>query len=227
MAPGFLSDPVGLDGDDSLPGQPAATPGDAGDGPGWLQLAVGNDNPYFDFRQPGDPGGFGFYRLNTQVQLFDSPSTSCTLGLQAVTPAGLQFAGVPDGPTVFSPAFALFHALDNGFAVQGFVGKHLQVSSTGYVPVPVQRSLQYGMAIQRPLVAAGPDGPGNLYLFVEALGQYHPTPDPALPPVTWEVLPGMHWQVSDSLWISSGVFMPVGPSHLPANRWQLTCSFQF
>src|SRR5437588_645244 len=83
-----------------------------------------------------------------------SPPASRALGLQAVTPAGLQFAGAQDGPTVFSPAFALFHALDNGFAVQGFVGKHLQVSSTGYVPVPVQRSLQYGLAIQRPLVAA-------------------------------------------------------------------------
>src|SRR5437763_1802148 len=59
MAPGFLSDPVGLDGDDSLPGdppQPAALLADTDSGPGWLQLAVGNDNPYFDFRQPGDPG---------------------------------------------------------------------------------------------------------------------------------------------------------------------------
>jgi hypothetical protein len=221
---------VGLDADDSLPGdipQPATPPAGADDGLGWLQLAMGNDNPYFDFRQPGDPGGLGFYRVNTQIQLFESRFTSCTLGLQAVTPAGLQFAGVQDGPTVFSPAFALFHTLDNGFAMQGFVGKHLQVSSTGYVPVPVQRSLHYGMAVQRPLVATGPDGSSNFYVFVEALGQYHTTPNPTLPPATWEVLPGMHWQVSDSMWISSGLLMPVGPSHLPTSRWQFTCSFQF
>src|SRR5207302_1631633 len=64
IEPGFLSDPVGLEPDD-----PNEVPPD--DGPDWLQLAAGNDNPFFDFRRPGDPGGIGYFKVHGQVQLLD------------------------------------------------------------------------------------------------------------------------------------------------------------
>src|SRR5947209_6966235 len=41
IQPAFLCDPVGLDADDP-PDQAADS------GPGWLQVALGNDNPFFD-----------------------------------------------------------------------------------------------------------------------------------------------------------------------------------
>ena len=77
-----------------------------------MSVAAGNDNPYFDFRQRNDPGGIGYTRVSTQMQLFDTTRTACSVGLQAVTPAGLQCDGVADkmGTTVVSPAVSLFHA---------------------------------------------------------------------------------------------------------------------
>src|SRR5262249_21766212 len=87
IQPGFLSDPPGLDQDDR--GLPDLK--DADDGPDFVTVAIGNDNPFFEFRQPGDPGGVGFTRVNTQLQLFDTTRTACSLGLQAVTPGGAQF----------------------------------------------------------------------------------------------------------------------------------------
>ena len=84
ITPGFLSDPVGL----TDPNDPSTPADDSG--PDWLEVTAGNDNPFFDLRSPGDPGGVGFYKLHTQVQLFDSPHTGCTVAVQAVTPAGTR-----------------------------------------------------------------------------------------------------------------------------------------
>src|SRR5262249_47857751 len=75
MQPGFLYGPPGLDVDAPvLAAQTGTTTAD--DGPSWLQLSMGGDNPFFDARRPGDPGGVGYYRLHSQVQLFDSRTTS-------------------------------------------------------------------------------------------------------------------------------------------------------
>jgi hypothetical protein len=232
MAPGFLSDPVGLqDDDDRLPGTPApaaALPPEPDSGPDWIQVAMGTDNPYFDFRQRGDPGGLGYYRLNTQVQLLDTLKTACTVGVQAVAPAGLQYNGMPDGPTVLSPAFALFHALDENTALQGFVGKHLLVERAGAAPAPVSNNLHYGMALQRALASTGSDGLRNLYVYVEALGKYRTAGDGAGPPAVWQVLPGLHWKLADNWWLSGGVLLPVGPARTDSTLpWQVTCSLQF
>ncbi|HEY7426155.1 MAG TPA: hypothetical protein VH682_18130 [Gemmataceae bacterium] len=234
IAPGFLSDPVCMQDEDSdLPGvpnmpgsnlPPGQTPPD--NGPEWVQFGMGYDNPYFDLRRPGDPGGVGYYRVNTQVQLFDSPTTACTVGVQAVTPAGVQFAGLPDGPTVLCPAFSVFHALGEGTAIQGFVAKNVPVSGADG-PNFLQRNLQYGMAVQRPVVADGPEGLRNVFLSVGALGQLHPQGDSfkALP--TCDVLPGLQWHVNDNWWVSSGVLLPVGTTRTTPSQWQLTCFFQF
>ena len=225
LMPGFLSDPVGLEADDPTP--PASPPGRADDDLNWLQVSMGNDNPFFDFRRPGDPGGVGFYKVHTQVQLLDSPSTCFALGLQAVTPAGLQNGGVDDGPTVVVPALSLFHSLDDGTAFHGFVGKNVNCDR----PLggsSIHRSFQYGVAVQRPVAPAGPEGLNNLYLFVEALGRYRYDASAAAGPAAlWEVLPGLQWKVNPNWWISGGVSLPVNAGTPDARLWQITCSFQF
>src|SRR5437016_3285400 len=65
--PGFISDPVGLNSDDFGPapdplgrGEP---PPASETGPDWVGLSMGADNPFFDFRRAGDPGGVGYYRV--------------------------------------------------------------------------------------------------------------------------------------------------------------------
>lgn len=225
IQPAFLTDPVGLE-DEPPSGDPARLSVEPLDPPEAgterIQFAMGADNPYFDFRQPGDPGGLGFYRVNTQVQLFDSDRTGCTLGVQAVTPAGIQYAGVDNGPTVVSPSFCLFHALDDGTAIQGFVGKNVPVANaaTG----PLQRDLQYGMAVQRSLAK---DALGNLYVYLGALGKYRLERDASRSPSGFEVLPGLHWKVADNWWMTGGVIVPVGSTRADTNLWQVTCSFQF
>src|SRR5690242_6578890 len=76
MPTGFLSDPVGAEADaDTDPaGSPAPDP-DGADLP--IQAALYPDNPYFDFRRPGDPGGPGFYRIHTQLQVLEYDTTGC------------------------------------------------------------------------------------------------------------------------------------------------------
>lgn len=232
MAPGFFSDPIGMVDEDSLaalPGvqtmssSPAAAQADGG--LDLVQFGMGIDNPYLDLRRPGDPGGVGFYRVNTQVKLFDSPRTACTLGLQAVTPAGIQFAGAPDGATVVSPAFSVFHTVGECTAVQAFLAKNVPVSNGEYGCL--QRNLQYGMSVQRPIVADGPDGLRSVFLSVGALGQLRPERDNLRLVPSCDVLPGLHWHVNDNWWLSSAVLLPVGPVHAAPSQWQLTCSFQF
>jgi len=234
IAPGFLSDPIGLQDEDSgLPGVPSmpgsnlpSAPGQADNGPEWIQFGMGNDNPNFDLRRPGDPGGVGYYRLNTQVQLLDSPTTACAFGLQAVAPAGVQFAGMPDGPTVLSPAFSVFHSVTENTAIQGFVAKNVPVSGAdgSYF---LQRCLQCGMAVQRPLSADGPEALRSVFLSVGAMGRFRPDHGSLTLLPTYDVLPGVQWHVNDSWWLSSGVLVPVGPVHTAPSQWQLTCSLQF
>jgi hypothetical protein len=230
IVPGFLSDPVGLE--DDSPTDPDLLPTKPDDGPSWLQLAIGNDNPYFDVHHAGDPGGIGYTRVQSQLQLVDRPTTGCTFDLQAVTPAGAQQGGIEDGPTVVSPGFSLFHALDDGTAFQGFVSKDLHVTSPANLsdtlahPNQLNRSLQYGLAVQRPVLPEV----NNVYLFVEALGRYHydTIATSTLPPAAMEVLPGMHLKLSDSWWLSGGVILPVNQNRtIDAHLWQITCSFHF
>lgn len=229
MVPGFLCDPVGLEDDPSL--SPEGSPVKADDGPNWLQLAVGSDNPYFDIRYAGDPGGIGYTKVHSQVQLLNLPSTSCMVGFQAVTPAGAEQGGIEDGPTVISPAFALFHALEDGTAFQGFVSKNLHVSNAANLtdtlahPRQLNQSVRYGMSVQRPLLPED----NSVFLFVEALGRYrYETATPTTTTATMDVLPGMHFKMSDSLWLSGGVILPVNQNRpIDGHLWQITCSFQF
>src|SRR5262249_16017338 len=58
MTTGYLADPVGVvDTDPPAAFDQASLPGSDADGLGRVQVTAGNDNPYLDFRRPGDPGG--------------------------------------------------------------------------------------------------------------------------------------------------------------------------
>lgn len=224
MTPGYLSDPVGLDDSDGT----GYDPGALAEGPsfGRVQVTLGADNPFFDFRRAGDPGGVGFYRLYTQYQVLEAGRTGCTLGLQAVAPAGLEGDGVADGPTVFSPNLGWFYDLGGGMGLHGFLGKH--VRAAGGWTDGWSRHTEYGVAFHRAIPWLDDEGAHTMFLFVEALGHRSSErqPDPGRAGV-WEVLPGLHWRMSETWWLTGGYLMPVGPARSDAGRWQLTCSWQF
>lgn len=219
IQPGFTCEPLGLDPDDRTNG--ADDPG-----PDFLNVSFGNDNPFRDFRRQGDPGGVGYSRLNTQVQLFESETTALALGFQAVAPAGAEFDGLPNqrGATVLTPALSFFHDLDGATALQAFVGKNLPVQNSA--AQAVRREVQYGMAVHRPLSTRSDDPLSCVYLSLGALGQYGL--DSNSRPVMLEVLPGLHYKAGESWWISGGISVPVGSTRPDAAQlWQVTCSLQF
>jgi hypothetical protein len=228
MPSAYPSDPVGLDSDNDAVVDESGRPGASGDsgGDGRLKLAFGTDNPFFDFRRPGDPGGVGYYRLHSQMLLFDNQKTGMSMGLQAVTPAGLEADGIPDGPTVLSPHFSWFHEMGNGTAIQGFVGKHVRANSRW--SDSLERQINYGLALQSPLPGTESAPGRSVHLFLEALGRYRVDGDPSLrAPLNWELLPGVHWQLSDSWWMSGGLLMPLSTPRPDAHLWQITCSWHF
>ena len=221
FVPGFAWEPAGLDFDD--PAGPETTPAEADPGLAWLQVAVGSDNPFLDLRRPGDPGGIGYYRMHTQVQLFDSPTTGCALALRAVTPAGRECNGIANGPTFVSPALSFFQALDNDFALQAFVGKHMRLDSP--VGPSLRRSVEYGLALNRPLTDET-SVPGRVYVFLEALGRYR-YDDTEPRPAVWEVVPGLHWQMNDNWWLSGGWIVPMSAPRTEGPQWLISCWMQF
>jgi hypothetical protein len=229
MPAAFLRDPVGLDTDDDNPATAAAEPFPGPDGPGDFPLgvALGADNPYFEFRMPGDPGGVGYQRVYTQYQVIGDRFTCMCLGFQAFVPAGLENDGLANGPTVLSPNLSLFHEWDSGFAVQGFVGKHLPARA-GWTDNFWRRSFQAGFGVQSPFPGVG-GGPGQgVHWFVEALGSVKPIPHSTASPTPFlGVIPGLHWQLRDNWWMSSGVVLPVGITHAESGKVQITCSWRF
>jgi len=243
ITPGFLNDPVDLDQEDSPLADPRAInspwptfwnapdqKAGPGGGPDGVNVSLGNHNPNFDLRQPGDPGGVGYLQVATQFQLLDSPTTACALAFQAYAPAGQEAFGVSDGPRVLSPALSVFHDLGDGTAIQGYVGKNMLFDLRQLGSNQLQQNVHYGVAVQRPLLAPDPDGSGNVYVFVETLGRYHyGTLSSATTSTTGlELLPGLQWHMNETMWLSSGVVLPVGPtSHYENNHLQFTCSFLY
>jgi hypothetical protein len=221
IVPGFPTEPVGLDFDDPTPADSLVA---ADSGPSWLQVAFDGDNPFLDLRRRGDPGGVGYYRLCSQVQLFDSPTTSCSVGFRAVTPAGRESNGAADGPTFVSPALSFFQALEGDFALQGFVGKNMRLDLRGQPPL--HHGVEYGMALNRPLTD-GTSGQGRVYMFVEALGRYRYDGSSDAPQAVWEMVPGVHWQMSDNWWLSGGWVLPMTAPRTENGQWQISCWLQF
>jgi hypothetical protein len=222
---GFPCNPLGLDTDAELSGDPATGGNESDPTDGRVLLTLGNDNPYFDFRRPGDPGGIGYYKLHSQFLLVDKPSAGMSVVFQAVTPAGLEADGLATGPTILTPNFAWFYDLGGGTAIQGFFGKTLRTRA-GWAE-ELNRSYKYGLALQSPLPAR--DSCPSVHLFVEALGRFRTDSDPSQRPSgSWELVPGVHWRLSDSWWLTGGVLLPNGTPRGPDSRlWQITCSWQF
>jgi hypothetical protein len=227
----FPTEPLGLDDDDTASDVSWGTLAAEADmvGPAddnRLAVALGGDNPFFDFQLPGDPGGVGYYRLHSQLLLFDSNCSGVSVGFRAVTPAGLEADGVANGPTYLSPNCSWFYDLGSGLALQGFAGSHLRANSRWRSGLG--RRVECGMALQS-AVPGLDDGPlGGVHFFVEALGRYRC--DEMLNSTTvpnWDLVPGIHWQLSENWWMSGGLLMPLGSSRFDSRLWQITCSWQF
>jgi len=193
---------------------------------GRVQLAMVAQNPFFDFRRSGDPGGVGYYKLYSQWLLFDTPNTGVSLGLQAVTPAGLEANGLPDGPTYLSPHLAWFYEVAPGTALQGFVGKNVRARE-GWSDAPI-RGVRYGLALQSPFPGLASDSSSAVHVFLEALGRYRFEGDPSLRTgVNWQLIPGIHWRMAENWWLAGGMLMPLTIPRADSRLWQITCSWQF
>jgi hypothetical protein len=204
----------------------AAMPTSDGDGPSRLSVIAGNDNPYLDFRRPGDPGGVGYYRVQSQLQFLDTGRTGCTLGFRAATPAGVEYDGLQNGPTFVAPNLAWFYDLGDGAGLHGFVGKN--VRAAGDWTDNLGRNVEYGFAVHRPVPTVDGSINRNLFLFVQALGRLRPDfLSESRRPAVWEVLPGLHYRLNDNWWMSGGVIVPVGTSRSDLGSWQVTCSWLF
>jgi hypothetical protein len=228
MPAAFPSNPLALDLDNDPPGEEpgAGTATDLPPAPERLQLALGLDNPYFDFRRPGDPGGVGYYRMNSQLLLLDGACSGLCLGLQAYTPAGLDADGLAEGPTVLSPNVAWFYRGEEGTALQGFIGKNLR-TRPGWTD-NLQRGIEYGLALQSPCLRSNLPANQNVHWFIEALGRYHFDTEPyQRPGPNVHFVPGLRWQLNEAWWVAGGVLMPLGPLHSDNRLWQFTCSWQF
>ncbi len=227
MPTAFLGDPVGMDIDDEgLPGESTADMSASLQNDGRFWIAMGADNPFFDLRAPGDPGGVGYYRVKSQYLLVDGPSSNLCFGIDAAAPAGIDAQGVGDGRTVIRPSLAYFQELSFGTAIQGFVGKN--VCAQTHWSDNLERSVRYGMAFQSPIPGLTGDRGQGLHLFVEALGYSRYVPDsvPRQPPRA-EILPGLHMRMTDNCWMSGGYVLPMGPVHSEIGIWQFTWSWRF
>jgi hypothetical protein len=226
----FLVDPIGLEDDDVLPaGTPPPVAAESILNPGSsarFNMVMGNDNPFFDFKTAGDPGGVGYYRVYTQYLLVDSQTTNLCLGMRAAMPAGLENDGVARGPTVISPHVACYQELDGGLAFQGFVAKHLPARA-GWTDT-LERGLHYGLALQGPALNLPSPGTPDVHWFVEAVGgSWMGIGNLRQAPSTWGVIPGMHWRMGDNWWMSSGVVLPVGTVRNETGLLQIICSWRY
>lgn len=215
LQPGFLSETTWLSPDE--PPDPNAE---------GIIVSLGNDNPCFDFRRRGDPGGAGYTRLASQVALFDESGTSCTFSLGAVSPSGQEFDGLPDskGATVVMPALSFHQAIDEGMGLQVSVGGNLTVLAP--TAQATRRDFQYGLSLYRSLGTAPTDPFRNVYLSVEAMGQGR---DPRAATGYWEMLPGLVWKPTANWTLSGAMAMPISsrPEQVSGQFWQITCTLQF
>ncbi len=205
MLPGFLGDPVSGSEDVNEP-----------DPDSWARsiiVNVGEDNPFFDPRGPADPGGVGFVRIFSQMQLLDNGSTSVCLGLRAWAPAGVENGGVSDGRTMLAPGVGVFQDLGNNSGLHGFVGQQLRADLRG----ARYSTTECGVALHCPVPGLVEPNTCGLYLYVQALGRYgHNSPYDGRD-LDWEFVPGIHWRVSDSCWFSLNA----------SRRGMLTWAWQF
>jgi hypothetical protein len=213
MQYGFLVNPLGLD-DDDPPGLTDTSVRTNPNDPDVVQLNIGTHNPYLELRLPGDPGGLGYYKVHSQVQLIEAGKTSFCLNLQAYTPAGVENGGIANGPTTLVPTVACFQDLGYGAALHTYVGQNIQASS-GWTD-RINNSFQYGMAVQCAVPGTGATADQGLFVFLEALGRYSNAPisasssnassnAPYTRTALWEFVPGVQMRLSDNCWMNVAV----------------------
>jgi hypothetical protein len=190
-----------------------------------FQLSFGADNPFFDLRRHGDPGGVGYYRMYSQVGLLDSSRCSLGLVVQGVTPAGLEADGIASGPTILSPSLACSYEFVPGTGIHAFVGKDVEAHShwTG----ETRRDIRYGMALQTPCPGTADSSLSSVHLFVETIGRYRVDDSADRPLPKLDVLPGLHWQFTDNWWMTGGLLMPLGSQRWDGHLWQVTCAWRY
>ena len=88
-------------------------------------------------------------------EFWDTHSTVFSVGLQAMTPAGLDANGAATGPTHICPNFAWLYDIGGGAAVHGFVGQNLRTGA--HWDDHLVRALKYGFALQGPTLGSGCD----------------------------------------------------------------------
>src|SRR5579884_1682035 len=166
MQPAFLYAPVGLDSDDDLGGA-TSDPTDPLDPDAELaarlQVSIGNDNPFFDFRSPDNPGRVGYYKLHAQYQVLETSGLSFCLGLQAFTPAGLESDGLAHGPTVLRPNFSWWQDMGNGCGLNGFVCKSVLPDTRLFDRV--EQGYRCGLAWINPLNDSALTSYGSVHFF--------------------------------------------------------------
>jgi hypothetical protein len=192
MLPGFLSDaPAVINNDDTFTRSDTAQSGSDG-----LAISFGEYNPFFELRRPGDPGGVGYLYVQSQLQLLELDGTSVSLGLRGWTPAGAESGGLQQGPTTIAPGLGIFQDLGDGTALQGYVDQNIHGACKSHGP------MHYGMALQCPLTPWADPGDGGVYFFMQALGRYDYLG--GMRGQSWELLPGVHWRLSDNFSLSIG-----------------------
>jgi hypothetical protein len=212
MPTGFLRDPIGVDSDDPVPlfdwtGAKTSTDDDSAG----LLVTMGTYNPFFDMLRPDDPRGLGYYKFHSQMQVLDVGRTSVSLTLQALTPAGVESGGLANGPTILTPAFAWFHDLGAGNALQGYVGQNIHANSQWTDNLGTR--IHYGLGVQCPVPGFCPQPDQGLFFFIQAMGRYRCDNRPDGRASVWEVIPGLHWRLNENCWFS------VGASRLSLFTW--------
>jgi hypothetical protein len=201
MPAGFLVNPIGIMDDDDVP--PGLVESSRADADKDILFTFGNYNPYLDLRRPGDPGGVGYYKIYSQMQLFDVGTSSVSFGLHAYTPAGLEMGGVANGPSHVVPALAWFQDLGNGAALQSYIGQNIQASSR--FTDRMNTNFHYGIAFHCPVPGTDATNEQGVFLFVQALGRYRTYDNGSTDSrAMWEFVPGIQWRLNGNCWMSVG-----------------------
>jgi hypothetical protein len=86
------------------------------------------------------------------------------------------------------------------------VGQNIWANQRSAPVDPGGRALQYGMGFQCPLLSPADSQQQGVFLFVQALGRYYYDADTRVNGHAneWDIVPGVHWRMSDKCWMSLG-----------------------